>query len=84
MNHNLYFNVLFETKIDDLYKIFINDNCVNINKKLFTIESELSLNYFLNKIVDKPYKEDLEKKWKDIYSFFNPNKRIKNNNEDFY
>ena len=84
LNHNLYFNVLFETKIDDLYKIFINDKCVNMNKKLFTIESELSLNYFLNKIVDKPYKEDLEKKWKDIYSFFNPNKRIKNNDEEFY
>jgi hypothetical protein len=84
IDSNLYFKVLFETKIDALYEIFINDNCVNINKKLFTIESNLSLNYFLNEIDDKPYREDLEKNWKNIYSFFSLKKRIKKSEEEFY
>ena len=84
IDSNLYFKVLFETKIDALYEIFINDNCVNINKKLFTIESDLSLNYFLNEIDDKPYREDLEKNWKNIYSFFSLKKRIKKSEEEFY
>ena len=74
-DYNDYFKVLFETTIDALYKIFINDNCKNINEKLFTIESDLSLNYFLNEIDDKEYKNESEKIWKDIYSFFNLNKK---------
>ena len=81
-NFNDYFKVLFETTIDDLYKIFINDNCVNINKILFTIESNLSLKYFLNEIDNINRKKYTEEKWKDIYSFFS--KEIKNQEEDFY
>ena len=80
-DYNIYFKVLFETTIDALYKIFINDNCVNINKILFTIESSLSLNYFLNEIDNIERKEFSEKKWKDIYSFFS--KEIKSQKEDF-
>ena len=83
-DYNIYFKVLFETIIDDLYKIFINDNCVNINKELFTIESNLSLNYFLNKINNIERKEVSEENWKDIYSFFNDKKKIKSQKEDFY
>ena len=74
-NYNIYFKVLFETTIDALYKIFINDNCVNINEQLFTIESALSLKYFLNEIDDKEYKKESEKIWKDIYTFFNLKKK---------
>jgi len=83
-NKNDYFKTLFESKIDSLYKIFINDNCVNIIKNIFTIECKFSLNYFLNEIDDKKYKESLETNWKNIYSFFNLKKKIKNQNEDFY
>ena len=83
-DYNIYFKVLFETIIDDLYKIFINDNCVNINKELFTIESNLSLNYFLNKINNIERKEVSENNWKDIYSFFDDEKKIKSQKEDFY
>ena len=83
-NFNDYFSVLFKTSINALYKIFINDNCVNINKKLFTIESDLSLKYFLNEIDNIKRKEYTEKSWKDIYSFFKNKKKIKSEKEDFY
>jgi len=83
-NKNYYFKSLFETKIDSLYKIFINDNCVNIIKNIFNIDCKLSLNYFLNKIDDLEYKKSLETNWKNIYSFFSLVKKIKNKDEDFY
>ena len=80
---NKYFKRLFEYKIESLYKIFINDNCKNINKNKFTIESDLSLNYFLNEIDNIKRKEKTEIKWKDIYSFFS-NKKTKSQKEDFH
>jgi hypothetical protein len=85
INRNQYINFLFETKIDALYKIFINDNCKNILNSLFTIECDLSMKFLINSIKDEDhnYKIELENTWKNIYSFFDEskirNKKIKIN-----
>ena len=76
INKNKYINFLFETKIDALYKIFINDNCKDILKSLFTIDCDLSLKSLINSIKDddQKYKTELENTWKNIYSFFDETK----------
>ena len=83
-NYNDYFKKLFNAKISDLYLIFKDDNCVNKNKELFTIESNLSLKYFLDKIDKNKYENnsDFEYYWKDIYLYF-LEKNIKSQNESF-
>ena len=81
INKNLYINLLFETKIDALYKIFINDNCKNILESLFTIDCNLSLDNIIKSIKDDDqyYKKVLKETWKNIYSFFDESKiKIKN------
>ena len=76
INKNKYIEFLFETKIDALYKILINDNCKNILKSLFTIDCDLSLDTLIESINDDDqyYKNELKKTWKNIYSFFDKSK----------
>ena len=85
LNYNDYFKKLFNTKISDLYQIFKDENCVNKNKELFTIESNLSLKYFLDKIDENKcnYKNEIELYWKNIYKYF-LEKNKKNQNENFF
>jgi hypothetical protein len=75
------FNKLLNTKIEDLYKIFIQDDCVKIIYDEFHIDlsnQEMnSLNYFLNKEEDPAYKLCLENACKNIYSFFDTQKASK-------
>jgi hypothetical protein len=79
---NKFNKLFFETKIDDLYKIFIKENCCEIIKKKYSIETNKSLKYYLGKISDKRYRKCLEESWKNIYVFFDHNK-IKNKESDF-
>lgn len=75
------FNKLLNTKIEDLYQIFINDDCVKIIYEEFNIdlfnEEMNSLNYFLNLEEDPVYKLSLEKACKNIYTFFDKQKARK-------
>ena len=81
-NLNEFNKLFFETKICDLYKIFIQDNCSEIIKKKFSIETNRSLKYYLKKINDLHYRNSLEETWKNIYVFFDDNK-IKNQESEF-
>ena len=75
------FNKLLNTKIEDLYKIFIQDDCVKIIYDEFHIDlsnQEMnSLNYFLDKEEDPAYKLCLENACKNIYTFFDKQKARK-------
>ena len=75
------FNKLLDTKIEDLYKIFIDDDCVNIIYNEFGIDlSEKKMNslkYFLDLEEKEDYRKSLEKACKDIYFFFDKNKARK-------
>ena len=78
------FNKLLDTKIEDLYKIFINDDCVNIIYNEFGIDlSEKKMNslkYFLDLEEKEDYRKSLEKACKDIYFFFDKKKARKSLN----
>ena len=80
LNNNI--KLFFNTKIDDLYKIFINKDCINIMKKKYEIITDKSLYYYLDEINDINYRNNLEKTWKNIYSFFD-DKKIKNQENEF-
>jgi hypothetical protein len=75
------FNKLLDTKIEDLYKIFIDDDCVNIIYNEFGIDlSEKKMNslkYFLDLEEKEDYRKSLEKACKDIYFFFDKKKARK-------
>jgi len=75
------FNKLINTKIEDLYQIFIKDDCVEIIKNEFNLDLSEDkyncLNYFLNLEKDPKYRECLEKACKNIYSFFDKQKARK-------
>ncbi len=75
------FNKLLNTKIEDIYNIFINNDCVKIILNEFGIDlygkENNSLNYFLNleeEIINRKY---LENACKNIYSFFDKRKARK-------
>ena len=78
------FKKLLDTKIEDLYKIFINDDCVNIIYNEFGIDlSEKKMNslkYFLDLEEKEEYRKSLEKACKDIYFFFDKKKARKSLN----
>jgi hypothetical protein len=78
------FKKLLDTKIEDLYKIFINDDCVNIIYNKFGIDlSEKKMNslkYFLDLEEKEDYRKSLEKACKDIYFFFDKKKARKSLN----
>ena len=78
------FNKLLDTKIEDLYKIFIDDDCVNIIYNEFGIDlSEKKMNslkYFLDLEEKEDYRKSLEKACKDIYFFFDKKKARKSLN----
>ena len=78
---NKKFNKLLNTKIEDIYNIFINNDCVKIISKQFGIElygqKNNSLNYFLNLEEDSKYRKNLEIECKNIYSFFDKRKARK-------
>ena len=82
INLNKFNKLFFETKIDDLYQIFIKENCCEIIKEKYSIETNKSLKYYLEKIKDINYRKCLEKSWKNIYDFFDYNK-IKNKESEF-
>ena len=75
------YNKLLDKKIDYLYKIFIDDNCVTIINNEFGIDLSgkeyNSLNYFLELEEDPIYRQYLKNTCKDIYSFFDKNKARK-------
>ena len=75
------FNKLLNTKIEDLYQIFIHDDCVSIIYDEFDIDlSEAKMNslkYFLELEKQEYYRKSLEKACKDIYFFFDKNKARK-------
>ena len=75
------FNKLLNTKIEDIYNIFINNDCVKIISNEFGIElygqKNNSLNYFLNLEEETIYRKYLEKACKNIYSFFDKRKARK-------
>ena len=75
------FNKLLNTKIEDLYQIFIHDDCVSIIYNEFDIDlSEAKMNslkYFLELEKQEDYRKSLEKACKDIYFFFDKNKARK-------
>ena len=75
------FNKLLYTKIEDLYKIFIHEDCVNIIYNEFGIDlSEKKMNslkYFLDLEEKEEYRKSLEKACKDIYFFFDKKKARK-------
>ena len=75
------YNKLLDKTIDYLYKIFIDDNCVNIINNEFGIDLSgkeyNSLNYFLELEEDPIYRQYLKNTCKDIYSFFDKNKARK-------
>ena len=78
------FNKLLYTKIEDLYKIFIHEDCVNIIYNEFGIDlSEKKMNslkYFLDLEEKEDYRKSLEKACKDIYFFFDKKKARKSLN----
>jgi hypothetical protein len=78
------FKKLLDTKIEDLYKIFIDDDCVNIIYNEFGIDlSEKKMNslkYFLDLEEKEEYRKSLEKACKDIYFFFDKKKARKSLN----
>ena len=78
------FKKLLDTKIEDLYKIFIDDDCVNIIYNEFGIDlSEKKMNslkYFLDLEEKEDYRKSLEKACKDIYFFFDKKKARKSLN----
>ena len=67
------FKELLNTKINDLYEIFINDECENIiqNKYNIKVLNKIGLKYLLNQEKDEKYKLALEESCKNIYKFFN-------------
>ena len=75
------FNKLLNTKIEEIYNIFINNDCVKIILNEFGIDlygkENNSLNYFLNLEEDSNYRKDLEIECKNIYSFFDKRKARK-------
>jgi len=75
------FNKLLNTKIEDIYNIFINNDCVKIILNEFGIDlygkENNSLNYFLNLEEDSKYRKKLEIECKNIYSFFDKRKARK-------
>ena len=75
------FNKLLNAKIEDIYNIFIDNDCVKIILNEFGIDlygqENNSLNYFLNKEEDPAYKLCLENACKNIYSFFDKQKARK-------
>ena len=75
------FNKLLNTKIEEIYNIFINNDCVKIILNEFGIDlygkENNSLNYFLNLEEDSKYRKKLEIECKNIYSFFDKRKARK-------
>ena len=78
---NKKFNKLLNTKIEDIYNIFINNDCVKIISNEFGIDlygqKNNSLNYFLNLEEEPIYRKYLENACKNIYSFFDKKKARK-------
>ena len=78
---NKKFNKLLNTKIEDIYNIFINNDCVKLISNEFGIDlygqKNNSLNYFLNLEEECVYRKYLENACKNIYSFFDKKKARK-------
>ena len=75
------FNKLLNAKIEDIYNIFINNDCVQIISNEFGIDlygqENNSLNYFLSLEEEPIYRKCLENACKNIYSFFDKKKARK-------
>ena len=75
------FNKLLNAKIEDIYNIFIDNDCVKIISNEFGIDlygqENNSLNYFLSLEEEPIYRKCLENACKNIYSFFDKKKARK-------